>query len=85
MRPSKYKRVCKLPRISAFGPIDLSLGLNGITIMTVEEYETIRLMDLERLNQDQCAEVMGVARSTIRKIYDEARKKIAYSVIIRIK
>lgn len=70
-----------MPRVDVFGPIDLSLGVNGIIIMTVEEYESIRLIDLEGLNQEQCADLMGVARSTIQKIYDDARKKVADSMV----
>ncbi len=80
-RPRKWRRVCTLPRVSTFGPVDLSLGVNEIIIMTVEEYESIRLMDLEGLNQEKCAEVMGIARSTIQRIYDDARKKLADSVV----
>lgn len=81
VRPRKWRRVCKLPRVDVFGPIDLSLGVNGIIIMTVEEYESIRLLDLEGLNQEQCADLMGIARSTIQKIYDDARKKVADSMV----
>lgn len=80
-RPRKCRRVSTLPKVSVFGPIDLSLGVNGIMIMTIEEYESIRLIDLEGLNQEKCADSMGVARSTIQRIYDDARKKLADSVV----
>lgn len=80
-RPRKWRRVCTLPRVNIFGPVDLSLGINELIMMTVEEYESIRLMDLEGLNQEQCAEYMGIARSTVQKIYDDARRKLADSMV----
>lgn len=80
-RPRKWRRVCRLPNHNAFGPVGDSYQSDSYIVMSVEEYETIRLMDLEGLNQEQSANVMGVARSTIQRIYDEARKKIADSLV----
>ena len=37
--------------------------------MTLDEYEAIRLMDLENLQQEQAAAQMGVARTTVQLIY----------------
>jgi len=37
-------------------------------IMTVEEYETIRLIDLSRLNHEETSKTMGVAHLTVQKI-----------------
>lgn len=80
-RPRKWRRVCALPEINKFGPLNILKGTNELIVMTVEEYETIRLMNLQGLNQEQCAEAMGVARSTVQRIYDDARKKIADSLV----
>lgn len=49
--------------------------------MTIDEYETIRLMDLENCTQETCAMAMNVARTTVQKIYEEARYKLADALI----
>ena len=46
-------------------------------VMSLDEFETIRLLDREGLTQEQSAKRMGVARSTVTAIYDSARRKIA--------
>ncbi len=79
-RPKKHRRVCCLPEINRFGPLDRPDSHSHI-VMTVDEYETIRLIDLERMKQEECAENMGVARTTVQAIYDAARRKIAQSLV----
>lgn len=49
--------------------------------MTIDEYETIRLIDYEGLKQEQCALRMEVARTTVQGIYEVARKKLADALI----
>ncbi len=88
-RPMKRRTVCGLPEHSQFGPLGScggrgKRGLQGkenLIIMTVDEYETIRLIDLERMTQEECAAKMGVARTTVQAIYDEARKKLAAALV----
>lgn len=75
-RPRKCKKVCCMPENTLFGPINDG-GPCQTIVMTVDEYETIRLIDFEGLNQEQCAERMNAARTTIQRIYNDARKKLA--------
>lgn len=80
-RPRKWRRVCCLPESNIFGPINGPNVDRDIITMTVEEYETIRLIDLEGLTQEECTERMNVARTTVQKIYNDARKKLAKSLV----
>jgi uncharacterized protein len=80
-RPMKWRRVCSLPGNTEFGPIGASVGGVGTVAMTVDEYEAIRLIDLEGMTQEECAEQMGIARTTIQRVYDGARRKIAESIV----
>ena len=78
-RPRKWRRVCTLPRYTSFGPKNIQH--DDKIKMTVDEYETIRLIDLEGLTQEQCASQMEVARTTIQAIYTRARKKMAECIV----
>jgi len=80
-RPRKRRRVCGMPRFKIFGPLNKSDGSKEIILLTVDEYEVIRLIDFEGFEQEQCAEKMGVARSTIQRMYTSARKKVAESLV----
>ena len=81
-RPVKWRKVCSLPESDLFGPLNASGSDKDTVVMTVEEYETIRLIDLEAMTQEECAERMQVARGTVQSIYKEARQKIAQAIVI---
>jgi predicted DNA-binding protein (UPF0251 family) len=77
----KWRRVCRLPENNRFGPLDLPIDAENHVTMTVDEYETIRLIDQEGFTQEECAKQMNIARSTVQGIYIEARKKLANSLV----
>ena len=49
--------------------------------MLLEEYETIRLLDYQMLNQEEAALLMEVSRPTLTRIYEEARRKVASAFV----
>lgn len=80
-RPMKTRKVCCLPETNLFGPLNRRHSVGDEIVMTVEEYETIRLIDQEGLMQEECADRMDVARTTVQRIYISARKKLADAVV----
>ena len=80
-RPRKWRKVCDLPDNNRFGPLGSSADSENAVIMTVDEYETIRLIALERFTQEECADQMDISRTTVQGMYSEARKKLAESLV----
>ncbi len=78
-RPQKSRRICTLPDYCQFAPV--GSPRKETIIMTVDEYETLRLMDFLGLQQEECAQRLGVARTTVQAIYNRARKKTAQALI----
>ena len=77
-RPTKCRKVCRLPKISEFHPKG---GADYEITLTVDEYETIRLIGKEGFSQEECAAYMHVARTTAQQIYNSARKKLASALV----
>ncbi|MDP4127684.1 MAG: DUF134 domain-containing protein [Bacillota bacterium] len=80
-RPRKWRKVCCLPESNRFGPLNSLINQERFVTMTVDEYETIRLIDLQGFTQEECADQMKIARTTVQRIYNDARKKLAESLV----
>jgi predicted DNA-binding protein (UPF0251 family)/predicted Fe-Mo cluster-binding NifX family protein len=74
-RMKRCRFVESYPQWNSFGPEGMSQAETAV--LTVEEFETIRLIDWEHLTQQECAERMHVARTTVTDIYDHARLVLA--------
>lgn len=80
-RPRKCRRVCCIPERKIYGPIGSPMEENNVVLMSVEEYEVVRLIDLVGLTQEESAARMDVARPSIQRLYVDARKKLAESLV----
>ena len=83
-RPTRCRQICGFPDHWSFSADDISesKGWTAPAItLSLDEYETIRLIDHEQLTQEQCAKQMDIARTTVTAIYDQARRKIAAALV----
>lgn len=78
-RPSKCRRICSEPEYDSFAPSGICSSQN--VVLSVDEYEAVRLIDLEKFTHEQCARQMGVSRTTVTEIYETAREKLADSIV----
>lgn len=79
-RPRKNRTIASMPASEGFMP----LGYNTCpytVILTLDEYEALRLIDYLGMTQEDCAARMGVSRPTVTGIYDSARFKLADALI----
>lgn len=78
-RPKRCRRICGYPDYWSFVP-EGSDSVKTIEFM-LDEFETIRLIDYQKLTQEECAEAMGVSRATVTSIYEKARYKLADAMV----
>lgn len=78
-RPQKKRRICGLPQFNEFST-EYSDEKDAV-YLSLDEYETIRLIDWVGMKQEDCAEQMQIARTSVTAIYDSARHKIADALI----
>lgn len=78
-RKARCRCICGYPDYWTFVPE--GAASDEVIVMSLDELETIRLIDKEGLTQEECAAKMGVSRTTVTGIYDSARRKLATSLI----
>jgi predicted DNA-binding protein (UPF0251 family) len=72
--------VTDVPEVGFFKPAGVPLRTLEVVEMTVVELETLRLVDLEGLNQEEAALRMGISRRTLWNDLMSARKKVAHAL-----
>ena len=80
-RRVKCRKVCHYPQTLEFLPQNNNVQEQEPIVLTVDEYEAIRLIDRRGMSQEQCAAFMQIARTTVQRIYETARKKLADFVV----
>jgi uncharacterized protein len=80
-RPQKNRTIYNPPRMKGFKPFGIPLCKTETIKLTLEEYESIRLVDYDMLPQDKAAELMSVSRPTFTRIYNKAIKTVAKALV----
>jgi len=77
-RPKCCRQVGAIPYKTCFQPEGVTaLSYPDEILLTLDEYESLRLADLEGLYQEQAASRMNISRQTFGRIVEAARRKVA--------
>ena len=68
-----------MPEFARFSPE--GGASTGEVVLSLDEYQAIRLMDCEGCTHEQCAAMMQVSRTTVTEIYASARAKLAEALV----
>ena len=80
-RPFCCRHIAGRPAASVFKPCGFPLSEIEQVVMALDEFEAVRLADLDGLYQEQAAEQMKVSRSTFSRIVDSAHRKMADAIV----
>jgi uncharacterized protein len=80
-RPKCCRRVAEQPACKIFKPIGVPVTMLDEIILTMDEFEAIRLADFEGLYHEHGAGRMNVSRQTFGRIIEAARSKVARMLI----
>ena len=81
MRPKKIRWIKREPRERCFRPVCRPLHKLAGVNLTLDEFEAVRLADLEGLKQVKAASRMRISRPTFSRIIGSAHKKIADGLV----
>jgi len=79
-RPKKWRLVSKEPKVTFFKPHGVQEKKNEV-ILPVDGFEALRLTDVEGLEQDAAAKLMGISRQTYGRILAHARRLVAQALV----
>lgn len=80
-RPCCRRRVSGLPPATVFKPAGVPMTELDEVVLTLDEFESVRLADLEQLYQEQAADRMDVSRPTFARILDAAHRKVSDALV----
>jgi predicted DNA-binding protein (UPF0251 family)/DNA-directed RNA polymerase subunit RPC12/RpoP len=76
-KPKKDRRVQYPPSVVYFKPQGIPMVQLEQETLTVDEYEALRLVDKDGLDQAAAATRMGISRATCARIVESAHRKVA--------
>lgn len=80
-RPFCPRRIAGHPPAALFKPAGIPRCELAEVVLTLDEFEALRLADLEKLYQERAAELMRVSRPTFSRIVESARGKLADALV----
>ena len=81
MRPKRCRKVCGSPDPRCFKPRGIPSSELEANVLSLDEFEAMRLADLEEMYHEDAARMMGISRQTFGRILSSARRKTADAIV----
>ena len=78
-RTKKTRTICSMPRFRRFSPVDSPS--RSTVRLTYDEFEVLRLHDLEHFTQEEAAKQMQISRPTVTEMLTVAHSKVADALV----
>jgi predicted DNA-binding protein (UPF0251 family) len=80
-RPRKRRFCRRYPADRVYKPQGLPMRDIGQTVLSLDQFEAMRLCDHERLDQDEAGRRMGISRGTVQRLLYSARQAMVDAVL----
>ena len=80
-RPLNCRRIFRKPGCIYYKPAGVPLSRLKEVVITLDEFEAMRLVDLDGLYQEIAAKKMGISRQTLGRVVESARHKVAQALM----
>jgi predicted DNA-binding protein (UPF0251 family) len=80
-RPRIIRRISFEPNVNYFKPTGIPLSHLQEIILTRDEFESLRLIDYEGMEQSKAGKKMKISQATFSRILNSARKKVSEALV----
>jgi predicted DNA-binding protein (UPF0251 family) len=81
VRPRLCRRIGFQPNVTYFKPAGIRMIELEESIVTFDEFEAVRLKDLEGMEETEAAKKMNISQPTFNRLVRQARKRIADAIV----
>jgi len=80
-RPRRVRKIFFNPKVTYFKPAGVPMRQLEESVLTKDELEAIRLIDLEKIEQKNAAKKMDISQPTLSRLLTSAREKISDALV----
>jgi len=81
VRPRGIRHVSSLPTITYYKPQGIQLSSIGEIVLTIEEFESLKLKDYLGKSENESSESMKISQPTFNRLYNNAKKKLIKAIV----
>jgi len=80
-KTKKYRKISHIPNSFLFKPFGGKIKHIDELVLSIDEFEALRLGDVYNLKQKEAAKRMWISQPTFHRLLSSARKKIANAIV----